>query len=435
MPNSTKLPGSSSRSSRSRTGILPRLRWRATCSGPPIASARVRRASRSSSIGCQSWRLGCSVTGSPVALRREASAYQTPGAGATSQPRAGRLAPARHRTHGRLAPARHPGRVVDAPRLDRSSPQWRSPWPPARPAVARSAATTRRRHGGGDDHDAAAGDDQRAGRDDSSAATTTATGATTAPGGAPSTTARGSHWRHRGVTGGQRDGGRLLQDVPAGADRGRSRLPGRELDAATLVSLDDAVANGSEATDEASPTCSRALVVCEPKSYVDSQVRLIKESTKATQDEATCVVHKANALFAADADLLALASGDQSTSDWPAADKDKLRTAIASCASSDLVDQIIESVVTHPARRRGSASRPDRGALLLEGPDALGGVLRLGDHGEAGVQQPQRVGRGLVEHPVEGVTARASSPTATSTPARRPGAPRPRRARRPAPPG
>src|SRR5829696_1600290 len=52
---STHVPGSSSRSSRSRTVSLPRECWRSTRSGPPISRARLRRAFRSPTSGPQSW--------------------------------------------------------------------------------------------------------------------------------------------------------------------------------------------------------------------------------------------------------------------------------------------------------------------------------------------------------------------------------------------
>ena len=54
-PYSTHVPGSSSRSSRSRTVSLPSERWRSTRSGPPMPSAWSRRACRSPTSGPQSW--------------------------------------------------------------------------------------------------------------------------------------------------------------------------------------------------------------------------------------------------------------------------------------------------------------------------------------------------------------------------------------------
>ncbi len=113
---------------------------------------------------------------------------------------------------------------------------------------------------------------------------------------------------------------------------------------ASLTSLEDAVATGSEATEAASLDLFGGLVVCQPKSYLDSQIALIQQNTNATQGEAQCVIREANALFAGDAALLALASGDQSTRDWPPEAKEKLRSAIGGCASAELVNRIIESV-------------------------------------------------------------------------------------------
>src|SRR5687768_12710725 len=53
-PYSTNVPGSSSVSMRSRTGHLPRLRWRSICSGPPIPYACSRLFASSASSGFQS---------------------------------------------------------------------------------------------------------------------------------------------------------------------------------------------------------------------------------------------------------------------------------------------------------------------------------------------------------------------------------------------
>lgn len=156
--------------------------------------------------------------------------------------------------------------------------------------------------------------------------TTAPTGATTAPPAARATVISYFNTFQLAVT-------------PAEADC----LAGK-LEPASLTSLEDAVATGSEPTEAASLDLFGALVTCQPKSYLDSQIALIMENTNASQDEAQCVIREANALFAGDAALLALASGDQSTRDWPPDAKEKLRAAIGGCAPADLVNRIIESV-------------------------------------------------------------------------------------------
>src|SRR2546421_5060699 len=55
IPSSTHVPGSRSRSSRSRTVSLLSECWRSTRSCPPMATARSRRALRSPTSGPQSW--------------------------------------------------------------------------------------------------------------------------------------------------------------------------------------------------------------------------------------------------------------------------------------------------------------------------------------------------------------------------------------------
>ena len=109
-------------------------------------------------------------------------------------------------------------------------------------------------------------------------------------------------------------------------------LAGR-LDPATLGSLPTPSPTARRRPTRPPPTSSEALAVCQPKSYVDSQVAVITQGAPAaTQAQAQCVVRNANDAFATDADLLALASGDESTQDWPAPQRAKLRAAIAPCA-------------------------------------------------------------------------------------------------------
>ena len=126
---STHEPGSSSRSSRSRTVSLPSSRWRATRSAPPISSARSRRAFRSPTSGPQS----CRSIGSSRGRLQD-----RPLAGHALElvaPALGEL-DARARRRGR---ARSTSR---APRPRRRAPATRAPMCTAMPAMSSPCSST-----------------------------------------------------------------------------------------------------------------------------------------------------------------------------------------------------------------------------------------------------------------------------------------------------
>jgi hypothetical protein len=106
-------------------------------------------------------------------------------------------------------------------------------------------------------------------------------------------------------------------------------------------SIENAVAYGTDVSDEARLSVFRAITDCAPQAYVDSQVEQIVSEAGATEDQATCVVHASLDVLRQHPELLTLAAGETPTAQWPEEAKSVLRTAIGTCVPSAMADTIV----------------------------------------------------------------------------------------------
>jgi hypothetical protein len=114
------------------------------------------------------------------------------------------------------------------------------------------------------------------------------------------------------------------------------------LDATTLASLADAVANGAEAGETTRLAVLRGIAICEPVSYAETQIEAIVSLASTSEEDAACIVAANNALLRDDDAVLALAAGDLSPAEWPAAERDKLRATLVTCVPGDVADRLLE---------------------------------------------------------------------------------------------
>ena len=197
------------------------------------------------------------------------------------------------------------------------------------------------RLGGDDDHDEPPATTSRRPRPDGR--TTPAPAATTPP---VHDRRDGPGHDGRGDVGGEGHCRRLPQDVPAGGDRprGRRAWPAGSTPA-TLASMRTPSPTARRRPTRRPPTsstgspCASRRATWTARSPSSRRARRLSRRTRPS-----CVVHNANHAFASDPDLLALASSDQSSQEWPAPQRAKVRAAIATCAPAALIDQILSTI-------------------------------------------------------------------------------------------
>jgi hypothetical protein len=114
---------------------------------------------------------------------------------------------------------------------------------------------------------------------------------------------------------------------------------GPEANAALAAALED----GAEPSEAAGIALIHALAACEPASYLDSQVEAVQSQSTVSDEEALCVVRVVNDLVVDQPEMASLAAAGTSTSDWPAAEKERLRAVVATCVSPAQADAIIEA--------------------------------------------------------------------------------------------
>ena len=79
------------------------------------------------------------------------------------------------------------------------------------------------------------------------------------------------------------------------------------------------------------------------QSYLDSQVEAVQSQSTVSDEEALCVVRVVNDLVVDQPVMASLAAAGTSTSDWPAAEKERLRAVVVTCVSPAQADAIIEA--------------------------------------------------------------------------------------------
>ncbi len=87
----------------------------------------------------------------------------------------------------------------------------------------------------------------------------------------------------------------------------------------------------------------KAFASCEPQEYVTQTIASLVQQSGATEDQATCVVHAVDKLFAADDAVLTEAAGNGATAEWPVAEHDKFSNAVKSCVPDDIAAKIVDA--------------------------------------------------------------------------------------------